>query len=99
MHYATILGLKVSNVDKRVFFLQSGNELRIIVVFVDDMMFVSDSKSMLHRIKYKLSTTFDEKVFGKLRMFIGWEITEPEDGIHVGQQRYVREILSKCGLE
>lgn len=92
-------GFRLSNIDKRVFFLQSGTEFVIIVVVVDDMKFVSNSTSLMDNLKRRLSSTFDVKLFGQLKMFIGWEISHHTEGIKVTQTRYAKEVLATCGLE
>ena len=82
-----------------MFFLTSGSEFEIIVVVVDDMQFVSNSPSLMARVKQTLSSTFDVKFFGKLQTFIGWEIRYIAEGIKITQTRYVNDLLARCGMQ
>lgn len=91
-------GFKISDIDRRLFFVQSGTEFIIILVVVDDMKFVSNSSSLMTDMNTRLSTKFNIKFFGRLQTFIGWEISHCENGITVTQNRYAKDILEKCGL-
>ena len=92
-------GYRISNIDKRMFFLVEGPHFVILLVVVDDMKFVSNSPSLMSTLKQKLSATFDVKLFGQLRTFIGWEIQYLPGGIKVTQSRYAKDLLSRCGME
>ena len=92
-------GFQVCNIDKRVYILQLGQDFVIILVFVDDMAFVSNSSSLLSYIKQRVVATFDVKLFGKLQTFIGWELTYSHTGLQVTQARYTKSLLARFGLE
>lgn len=57
--------------DPRVFYLQTGNELIVVVIVVDDMKFATNSGTLLDRLRSNLKATFDVKLLGSLRPFIG----------------------------
>ena len=92
-------GFKVSNVDKRMFFLVAGFEFVILVVVVDDMKFVSNSTALMSRLKQKLALTFDVKLFGKIQTFIGWEVRYFPDSIKITQTRYAKDLISRYGMQ
>lgn len=48
-----------------------GSEFLIIVIFVDDIKFVSNSMPMVEHLKKALVSTFDIKLFGILLSFNG----------------------------
>lgn len=87
-----------SKVDQRVFFMQVGNMFFIVIIVVGDMSFVSNSLSLLEELKSKLKATFDIKLFGSLKTFIGWEVSLQDSGIKISQRRYTNELLRKYGL-
>ena len=59
----------------------------IILVVFDDMKFVSNSTSLLNRVKLRLAANFDVKLFGILQTFIGRELTYSQLGVRVTQTR------------
>jgi len=97
----TLLGWKFtqSSVDPRVFFKVVNNEFIIVVIVVDDMNFASNSTRLLDHFKLRLKATFDVKLFGQLRTFVGWEISQRGNGIIVSQSRYTRELLEKHNMQ
>jgi len=67
-------GFKVSKYDRRVYLIRNGHEFVIMAVVVDDIEFSANSRTLLEQIKEKLAATFDVKLLGVLRSFIGWEL-------------------------
>lgn len=70
------MGLAVGNCSgglgvQGLYFVQDGEAFIIIAIVVDDLVFASNSQPFLNLIKSKLSATFDIKLFGKLKTFIG----------------------------
>ena len=91
-------GFKQSLIDPRVFYKSVKQEFIIVVVVVDDLDFASSSTNLLDYFKKRLQATFDVKLFGSLRTFVGWEITQNDDGIAISQARYANELLTKHNL-
>ena len=92
-------GFKASHFDVRIYFLRRGSSFIILAIVVDDMSFVSNDRNMLEHFKNKLRATFDVKLFGPLRNFIGWSIIRSPHGIMVHQAPYVRKLLEKYGMQ
>lgn len=82
-----------------MFFLNCASPHVIIVVVVNDMLFVSNSTALMNTVKQNLSTTFNFKLFSELQTLIGWNIKYLPDGIKVTQSRYGKDLLARCGLE
>lgn len=91
-------GFQKSNIDHRVFLKSEQDMFVVILIVVDDMLFVSNSNHLLNYVKNKLGSSFDVKLFGNLRTFIGWEINHQPDGIVITQPRYTTTLLAKNGL-
>lgn len=84
--------------DERVLFKQEESHFILLIIVVDDFAFLSNSPAFLAAFKDQLQSTFDVKYFGSLKTFIGWEITQHENGIGISQERYTRELLTKYDL-
>lgn len=91
-------GFAQSVIDARVLLKRVDEMFVAVIIVVDDMLFVSNSATLLGHLKDKLRSLFDVKIFGKLRYFIGWEITHQTDGIVIAKARYVDTLLAKYGL-
>jgi len=79
----TSWSFKQSCFDQRLYYLNIEKEFVIVAVVVDDMTYAYNSRSLFEQVKSKLRATFDVKLFGELRSFIGLSITRKPAGINV----------------
>lgn len=63
--------LEKSVMDERVLFLKRESKFVVICIVVDDSAFTSNSPSLLSALKEKLFSTFDVKLLGEFKSFIG----------------------------
>lgn len=91
-------GFQVSKFDCRVYLLPSEFGFVIIAVFVDDISFAASERALLAQVKSKISATFDVKLYGSLRTFIGWNIIQSPTFIEIDQSEYARTLLKTCGM-
>ena len=71
--------------------------LLILVVYVDDIVVTRNDVDEIRSLEGKLSTTFDIKILGSLKYFLGIEIAYSEDGIFISQHKYVFDLLCETG--
>ena len=50
-----------------------------------------------HELKQRLATKFEIKELGKLKYFLGIEVTYSTQGIFISQQKYVTNLLAETG--
>ncbi|CAA6664730.1 unnamed protein product [Spirodela intermedia] len=86
-----------SNSDHTLFFKHSRNEISILLVYIDDMIFTRDDLLEIEMLNDKLSTCFKIKRLGNLKYFLGMEIVYSRCGIFlphppVDRRRYQRLI-------
>ena len=91
-------GFQVSKFDCRVYFLRSEFGFVIIAVVVDDISFAASERALLEQVKSKICATFDVKLYGSLRTFIGWNIIQSPTFIKIYQSEYARTLLKTCGM-
>lgn len=70
-----------------------------MLIVVDDMEYVKNSKELLGKFMKTIQGTFDVKLFGELRTFNGWNIHRDPFRIHISQGRYIYELLTNYGPE
>ena len=64
--YLTEMSFRQSNADPCVFSKTMGNEIIILLVWVDDVIIISSSSELLKSLKSKLSSQFNMKDLGDL---------------------------------
>ena len=65
----------------------------IVSIYVDDLLFTSDDKSMLSEFKSYMLKEFDMIDLGLMQFFLGIEMMQRDDSIFICQRKYALEIL------
>jgi len=68
-----------------------------LLVYVDDIMLVSNKDSAVIEIKQILAKEFKLKDLGQMRYFLGLEIARSKEGISISQRKYALELLEEFG--
>ncbi|KAG7549162.1 Retrotransposon Copia-like N-terminal [Arabidopsis thaliana x Arabidopsis arenosa] len=69
-----------------------------LLVYVDDIMLISNKDSAVLSIKQLLAKEFKIKDLGQLRYFLGLEVARAQAGISVSQRKYTLELLEEFGF-
>ena len=93
--YLTEMSFRQSNADPCVFSKTMGNEIIILLVWVDDIIIISSSSELLKSLKSKLSSRFNMKDLGELSSFLGIDFVITDDCITMSQSRYLSNVLQK----
>ncbi|GAU45313.1 hypothetical protein TSUD_300420 [Trifolium subterraneum] len=75
-----------------------GNIL-IVSVYVDDLIYTGNNQQMIENFKKSMRDRFAMSDLGKMRYFLGIEVTQCSQGILIQQQKYALEILKRFGME
>ena len=93
-------GCKQSEADQCVFMLNSAEGKLIYVIWVDDIIVISNSNSMMEHGKSILKKRFKMKDLGTISRFLGITFTSHVDGsISMDQYQYLLSILERAGME
>ncbi|XP_019092352.1 PREDICTED: uncharacterized protein LOC109129155 [Camelina sativa] len=76
---------------------RGGIELHVLV-YVDDLVICGNDAYMLRQFKDYLSRCFSMKDLGKLKYFLGIEMSRASDGIFISQRNYALDIVSDYDL-
>ena len=95
------VGFVQSTSDPCVYKKDSGGDIFLIGVYVDDIVLAGKTDREIGEVKTALSASFDIKDLGKLHHFLGMNILhEDEKGeIWIGQPIYTENLLKKYGME
>jgi hypothetical protein len=92
-------GFEMSKVDKTLFLLRQGDDILIVQVFVDDIVFGGLSHSLVARFAEDMSKEFEMSMMGELQFFLGHQIKQAKEGTFVHQAKYTKDILKKFKID
>ena len=92
------LGFKESGADSCVFVKIKSSTLKIIAVYVDDLILIAKSLSEIQQMKDSLSKTFKMKDMGQLCYCLGINFELTELGISLCQKQYLIKLLERYKL-
>jgi hypothetical protein len=92
-------GFEMGKVDKTPFLLRQGNEILIVQVYVDDIVFGGSSHSLVARFAKDMSKEFEMSMMGELQFFLGLQIKQAKEGTFVHQAKYTKDILKKFKMD
>jgi hypothetical protein len=90
-------GFEIGKVDKTLFLLRQGNDILIVQVYVDDIVFGGSSHSLVARFAEDMSKEFEMSMMGELQFFLGLQIKQAKEGTFVHQAKYTKNILNDRG--
>eukprot|EP00268_Persea_americana_P068892 TRINITY_DN9688_c0_g1_i1.p1 TRINITY_DN9688_c0_g1~~TRINITY_DN9688_c0_g1_i1.p1 ORF type:complete len:612 (-),score=107.26 TRINITY_DN9688_c0_g1_i1:387-2222(-) len=79
--------------------LGEGGKILIICLYVDDLIYTGNDKSMFDVFKQSMMTEFDMTDLGLMRYFLGIEVVQGAAGNFLYQKKYMLEILDKFEMK
>ena len=67
----------------------------IIEVYVDDIIFGSDANKMSHNCVKDMQSDFEMSFLRELTLYLRLQISQMYDGIFISQTKYIKEMLKK----
>ncbi|GJS04163.1 retrovirus-related pol polyprotein from transposon TNT 1-94 [Tanacetum coccineum] len=86
-------------VDNTLFTKKKDPNLIIVQIYVDDIIFGSTCQEMCDDFAKIMHDEFEMSMMGELKIFLGLQIKQLEDGIFFNQSKYIKDMLKKYGLE
>ena len=86
-------------IDKTLFIKKAKNDILLVQIYVDDIIFGSTLDSMCKEFEKLMAQKFKMSSMGELTFFLGLQVKQKEDGIFISQSKYVHDILDKFGLK
>jgi hypothetical protein len=82
-------------------FVKHGNNGNIIIVslYVDDLIYTGNNMEMMEAFKRSMKDKFAMTDLGKMKYFLGIEVTQCDKGIFICQHKYASEILARFGMD
>ncbi|GKE21874.1 retrovirus-related pol polyprotein from transposon TNT 1-94 [Tanacetum coccineum] len=78
--------------------VNDGNDLLLVQIYVDDIIFASTNTTMCNEFANQMTTKFKMSMMGQMSFFLGLQISQSPRGIFINQSKYASEIVKKYGL-
>ncbi|GKC81418.1 retrovirus-related pol polyprotein from transposon TNT 1-94, partial [Tanacetum coccineum] len=85
-------------VDPTLFTRQARNDLLLVQIYVDDIIFASTNTAMCNEFANQMTTKFKMSMMGQMSFFLGLQISQSPRGIFINQSKYAYEIVKKYGM-
>jgi hypothetical protein len=92
-------GFEMGKVDKTLFLLRLGDDIVIVQVYMDDIVFGGSSHSLVVRFAEDKSNEFEMSMMGELQFFLGLQIKQAKEATFVHQAKYTKDILKKFKMD
>jgi hypothetical protein len=81
-------GFKRGTIDINLYIKTKGNDLLIMLVYADDIIFGSNNASLVQWFSFSMQSEFEMSMIGELSFFLGLQITQRFEGIFISQEKY-----------
>jgi hypothetical protein len=92
-------GFVMGTMDRTLFLLKHGNDLLIVQIYVDDIVFGGSSNNLVAKFADEMSREFEMSMMGELQYFLGLQIKKVKDGTFVHQTKYTKDMLRKFQMQ
>ena len=86
---------KMGKIDNTLFIKVKNNDMLIVQIYVDDIIFGSTNSSLCEEFSKCMHNEFEMSMMGELSFFLGLQIKQLKDGIFISQEKYTRDLLKK----
>ncbi|CAA0811055.1 Uncharacterized mitochondrial protein AtMg00810, partial [Striga hermonthica] len=80
-------------VDQTFFALRKNEDLLVVQIYVDDIIFGSTSKKLVNHFVKLMSSEFEMSLVGELSYFLGLQLKQGNKGIFLHQGKYANNIV------
>ncbi|GJS92513.1 retrovirus-related pol polyprotein from transposon TNT 1-94 [Tanacetum coccineum] len=86
-------------VDPTLFTRKEGNDLLLVQIYVDDIIFSSTNTAMCNEFTNLMTTKFKMSMMRQMSLFLRLQISQSPRDIFLNQSKYASEIIKKYGLQ
>nr|GEW27336.1 retrovirus-related Pol polyprotein from transposon TNT 1-94 [Tanacetum cinerariifolium] len=86
---------KRGTIDKTLFIKKDRDDILLVQVYVNDIIFGSTKKSSCDEFEQMMHKRFQMSSIGELTFFLGLQVKQKDNGIFISQDKYVADILKK----
>lgn len=68
-------------------------------MYVDDIIYLGSSQSVIDEFKDGMMNTFEMSDLGLMHYFLRLEVRQEHDGIFVNQRKYAEDLLNRLNMQ
>lgn len=68
-------------------------------LYVDNLIFTGNNACMFEKFENSIKLEFDMTDLGKMKYFLGVEVQQSSESIHMWQRKFARKIIERFGME
>ncbi|KAJ9556466.1 hypothetical protein OSB04_011080 [Centaurea solstitialis] len=91
-------GFKRDTIDTTLFLKKEGDDLLLVQIYVDDIIFGSTNPELCTKFSKIMETEFEMSMMGELNFFLGIQVKQNPDGIFMNQSKYIKDMLKKFNM-
>jgi hypothetical protein len=92
-------GFKTKKVDTILFTKKIGNDLFVLQIYVNDIIFGSTNQDFCEEFGKMMANEFEISMIRELSYFLGLQIKLMKNGTFVSQGKYIKDMLKKFGMD
>ena len=89
----------MGKVDTTLFTKKIGNDLFMLQIYVDDIIFGRTNKEFREEFGNMMANEFEMSMIGELSYFLGLQIKQLKNGTFMSQGKYIKDMLKKIGID
>jgi hypothetical protein len=91
-------GYVIESVDKTLFTLKYGNDLLLVQIYVDDIIFDGSSHTLVSRFQEMMENEFQMSMMEELTFFLDIQVKKTKKSIFVHQAKYTKDLMKKFNM-
>ncbi|KAL8108479.1 hypothetical protein AgCh_024798 [Apium graveolens] len=84
---------------KTLFNLNHGNDLLLVQIYVDDIIFGSTNSKLYEKFAKLMQSRYQMSMMGELSYFLGLQVKQTVEGNFICQSKYTGNLLKKFGMQ
>ncbi|GJU99685.1 putative ribonuclease H-like domain-containing protein [Tanacetum coccineum] len=85
-------------VDPTLFTRHAGNDILLVHIYVDDIIFASSNTAMCNEFANQITNKFKMSMMGQMSFNLGLQISQSPKGIFIKQSKYASKFVKKYSL-
>ena len=85
-------------IDPTLFTKRDKGDLILCQIYVDDIIFGSPNIHLCKKFAASMTKNFEMSLIADLKLFLGIQIQQFQEGISLSQAKYLKDILEKFGM-
>src|SRR4051812_9990049 len=92
-------GFTPGSLDPTLFTKIYDGELFVRQIYVDDIIFGCTDQRYSDEFAYMMREEYQMSMMGELKFFLGLQIRQQPNGIFISQEKYLKDVLKKFGMQ